>query len=310
MPPDQAAPLLQPPWDDPAFTPIAIALLIAAIASGGALLVVTRAGRGGATPETLWARWRTWLVIATVFTTAVFSGPIAVAALVLIASLQGLREWAALLDLPTPHRVALGLDATLIIGLSLLGPGAMLAAIPLLLLAGMLQPVLGADVRRGMRDLAFSALGFAYLPLLLGFAVLLETDRTDGAVLLFATGAAAAASDIGAYVAGKTFGRHRLAPTLSPNKTVEGLAGNLAGAALVITLLTPLLPLGWPALAAMAVVVAGAAAWGDLFKSALKREVGVKDAGTLLPGFGGILDRIDSTIVAIPLVYYLTGIVT
>ena len=308
MPPAEPLPLLRAPWDDPAFVPVAVGLVVAALVAAAGLTIVTRVGRGGAPASVLWARWGTWLVLATLFTACVFAGALATATLVLLFALQGLREWSALLDLPARHRLALGGYAVVAIGLSLAGPGALLAAIPLLLLGGMLQPVLGADVKRGMRDLAYSALGFAYLPLLLAFGVLLVQGRADGPVLLFAAGAAAAASDIGAYIAGKTLGRHRLAPTLSPNKTVEGLLGNLAGAALALAVLSGLLPLAPAGLALMAAVIAAAAVWGDLFKSALKREVGVKDAGTLLPGFGGILDRIDSFIVAVPLVFYLTGV--
>ncbi len=88
-------------------------------------------------------------------------------------------------------------------------------------------------------------------------------------------------------------------------------AGLLAVALGVVGIFLPILPgLGPAAFAVLPIVVTVGAIWGDLFKSALKREVGVKDAGTLLPGFGGILDRIDSFIVAVPLVYYavvLTG---
>ena len=272
MPPAEVAltaaplvPLFRAPWEDPAFVPIATALVVAAVIAAVGLAIVTHAGRGGAPPATLWARWATWVVLAGLFTTCVFTGPLGTAALMLLFALQGLREWTTLLDLPSRHRLALAGYACVAIGLSLVGPEALLAAIPLLLLGGMLQPVLGADVQRGMRDLAYGALGFAYLPLLLAFGVLLVGERAGGPVLLFATGAAAAASDIGAYIAGKTLGRHKLAPTLSPNKTVEGLLGNLAGAALAVALLAGFLPLMPAGLALMAVVVAAAAVWGDLF---------------------------------------------
>jgi len=156
-----------------------------------------------------------------------------------------------------------------------------------------------------MRDLAFGALGFAYLPLLLSFGVLMVRDIPDGAALLFMTGAAASASDIGAYVFGKTIGRRQLAPSLSPNKTVGGLLGNVVGALAAIILLLPTLPDADPAsVPLLAFVIVVGAVWGDLFSSALKREANVKDAGTWLPGFGGLLDRIDSFILAVPLVYY------
>ena len=129
-------------------------------------------------------------------------------------------------------------------------------------------------------------------------------------MVLFATGAAAAASDIGAYIAGKTFGRHRLAPTLSPNKTVEGLPGNLAGAALaLVAAVRRCCRLGPPALAAMALVIAVPPRSGATCSSRRSSaRSGSRTRAPLLPGFGGMLDRIDSFIVAVPLVYYLTGV--
>ena len=295
------------PWDDPAFGACVAILAALAAASALGLALVTSRGRGGAPPRTLWARWLTWVVLATLFTLACFSGLLPVAVLLGLFAVQGTREWATLLDLPHAHRVFLAVDSVLAMALSLFGAVALLATVPLLLLIGMLQPVVGADTRRGMRDLAFGALGFAYLPLLLAFGVLLVRDRPDGAALLFVVAAMAAFSDIGAYVVGKSVGRRPLAPSLSPNKTLEGVVGNFLGAALAAVLFASVVPLDALGLAVLIVIVALAAAWGDLFKSALKREVGVKDAGTLLPGFGGLLDRVDSLIVAVPLVYYALG---
>jgi phosphatidate cytidylyltransferase len=229
-------------------------------------------------------------------------------------ALEGTREFGALVDLPPRHRVVLAAYSVPAVGLALFGATALLAIIPLLLLLAMLQPVLRADVERGMRDLAFGALGFAYLPLLLSFGVLMVRDLESGAALLFLTGAAASTSDIGAYIAGKSIGQRPLAPVLSPNKTVGGLLGNVLGALLAIILLLPTLPeLGVSGVLLLGFVISFGAVWGDLFSSALKREAGVKDAGSWLPGFGGLLDRIDSFVLAVPLVFYtvmLAGLLT
>ena len=109
-----------------------------------------------------------------------------------------------------------------------------------------------------------------------------------------------------AYLAGKAFGKHKLAPVLSPGKTWEGAAGGFLGALIMAALLGWLLrfPLAWS-------LTAGAltglvAPLGDLFESAFKREIGVKDLGTMLPGHGGALDRFDSLLFTAPLVYWLT----
>jgi phosphatidate cytidylyltransferase len=92
---------------------------------------------------------------------------------------------------------------------------------------------------------------------------------------------------------------------LSPNKTVGGLLGNALGALLAVIVLLPTLPeLGPAGVILLTFVISFGAVWGDLFSSALKREAGVKDAGSWLPGFGGLLDRIDSLVLAVPLVYY------
>ena len=102
-------------------------------------------------------------------------------------------------------------------------------------------------------------------------------------------------TDIGAYFAGRRFGRRKLAPTISPNKTVEGLIGGIAAATIFGGAWAISTGLG-PALLALAPVLALAAQAGDLFESGLKRRAGVKDSGTWLPGHGGALDRLDGLV--------------
>jgi phosphatidate cytidylyltransferase len=117
------------------------------------------------------------------------------------------------------------------------------------------------------------------------------------------------ATDVGAFAAGKTLGRHKLAPSISPGKTWEGLAGGVLAAALVSLSFSPFLIFPRTNLGALllGIVLALVSQAGDLFESWIKRRAGVKDSGTLLPGHGGILDRVDGLSFAAPL-YLFTAI--
>ena len=117
-------------------------------------------------------------------------------------------------------------------------------------------------------------------------------------------------ADIGAYFSGRRFGRHKLAPAISPGKTREGVIGGLM-ANLLWMLLIYQFSLGW-GLALLPFLIIGLATSlisvvGDLFESVLKREAGVKDSGKLLPGHGGVLDRVDSVIAATPI--FISGFI-
>lgn len=127
----------------------------------------------------------------------------------------------------------------------------------------------------------------------------------DGKLLYFLV-CVAQMSDVLQYVFGKCFGRHKIVPSISPNKTIEGFVGGVAGAVIIGTGLywiTPFNP--WQA-ALMALVIALMGFYGGLVMSAIKRDRGVKDYGVTIPGHGGIMDRIDSLCFAAPVFFHLT----
>jgi phosphatidate cytidylyltransferase len=137
--------------------------------------------------------------------------------------------------------------------------------------------------------------GFFYA-LLPALALLWIRERDEhGLSLLVWTFIVTWSTDIGAYFAGRNFGRRKLAPNMSPNKTVEGLYGGIAAATLLGGAWALATGLG-VALLALAPVLAVAAQAGDLFESGMKRRAGVKDSGGLLPGHGGALDRLDGLV--------------
>ena len=117
-------------------------------------------------------------------------------------------------------------------------------------------------------------------------------------------------SDTGAYFAGRAFGKHKLAPKISPGKTVEGLIGGLIAAAAFAALATywffPELPYQFSI--PLAMVMAGVGVLGDLAESAMKRGSSTKDAASILPGHGGLLDRLDSLLLNAPILYYFARI--
>ena len=115
-------------------------------------------------------------------------------------------------------------------------------------------------------------------------------------------------SDTGAYFAGRAFGKHKLAPGISPGKTVEGLIGGLLAGAAFAALATawffPELP--YQVSVPLGIVMAGVGVLGDLAESAMKRGSDTKDAASILPGHGGLLDRLDSLLLNAPILYYFS----
>jgi phosphatidate cytidylyltransferase len=117
-------------------------------------------------------------------------------------------------------------------------------------------------------------------------------------------------SDIGGYAVGVLAGRHPMAPSVSPKKSWEGFGGSVGASALVGAIaLVMFLDGPWWAGALMGAVAAGAATLGDLIESTIKRDLGVKDMGSVLPGHGGLMDRLDSLVIAAPVVWAMLRVV-
>jgi phosphatidate cytidylyltransferase len=292
--------LLSNPLAHPFLMPLGWTLVGLFASSLVALLLTVRGRWQMLSGSVLFQRWRTWLLIAPLFSLVVLSGPLAVALFAAAAALQASREYARLAALPPIDRavllaasVAAPLAALLLpqdhLGLSLL----------LLPLLASLPALLNQDAKTGMRRVTRLGFGLWYLPVALSTMVLLARHPHGGPGLLLALGLAVGLSDVAAFTVGCLVGGPKLAPRLSPSKTWAGVAGNVLGAALGLvllrdlTLVTPLL---------VAVVTLGAV-WGDLLESLLKRDAGAKDAGACLPGFGGLLDRVDSLLIVLPLTY-------
>jgi phosphatidate cytidylyltransferase len=172
--------------------------------------------------------------------------------------------------------------------------------LPLLLLWGVTVPV---DRVRSV--LSSTYFGVVYGPLLVGFAVLLLRGP-DGLVLTATVVGMSAMHDAAAYLIGRKIGRHRLAPRTSPGKTWEGF---LAGTVVMVGLSAAVLPLVHPfdlwLAVRLALVMSVTTPLGDLVESLVKRDLGVKDMGSLMPGHGGFFDRIDAIIVNAPVAYYV-----
>ena len=214
----------------------------------------------------------------------------------------------------TGHRPAtlLGLTATVAILLAAYNQGEM--AIPLVTVLTTMFTFLwylfGVVRARPTINVAMTLLGFLWVGLFGSFAALLLTfPNREGIAFLLGAVIATAAYDIGGLFFGSQMGRRPLAPDISPNKTLEGLLGGMATTVFVTVLVVGVLPgiHPWTSGTALAlgVMVALVAPLGDLCESMIKRDLGVKDMGRLLPGHGGVLDRFDSLLFVLPATYYL-----
>lgn len=252
----------------------------------------------GATQHIL--RITTGLVLLAVLTAALYLGGLALASLLLAVALLGIHEFFALFGQEagkTPeYLLALGLTAAMI-GLAWACPGAgvLSGAAAFVILALFFLFRWAADESYPFASVALVAAGLAYVPLLLipALSFSLHEQILIVCVPIF--------TDSTAYFCGVRFGKHKVWPKVSPKKSVEGCVGGLlASIAICLILGLWLGRAGAVAFIGLGAALGIMAQLGDFFESALKRARHVKDSGSLLPGHGGVLDRIDSLLFVIP----------
>lgn len=180
------------------------------------------------------------------------------------------------------------------------------------ILAVIVAHVMGGGHR--LPGVAASIFGVIYAGWFPAHFTLLHSASVDGPGLVMLLAVAVVLCDTGAYFAGRAFGRHKLAPALSPNKTWEGAIGGILGAMAGMVVMFILRHefgwVGYPGWAlekylAVGLLLAVTSQVGDLLESLLKRDAGVKDSGAVFPGHGGVLDRCDGFLLAAPTLYYL-----
>lgn len=262
-------------------------VIVALLAITGVAVLVSRK------PELI-ARWKCWMVIAPAFGIPIWLGNGGAAVLAAALGVVAVAEYARLAALSKA-------DAGMLFALAILYPVAawlrpsLLSLAPIVVLACALPSLFGGDGRRGGTRTTATAFGSVWICWSLSHLVMLSPNAY---LVCFAV----AITDVAAWCGGNglrrfAWARRPLSP-LSPNKTIGGLVGAIIGAFLVLTLL------GTVSVGLLVAVGVGSVL-GDLLESMLKRQAQIKDAGSWLPGFGGLLDRIDSLLVALPLAYLL-----
>jgi phosphatidate cytidylyltransferase len=263
------------------------------------------AGRGGRAGRNLPVALAIGLAMGGIVLVTLYTAKPVFLAVVVAAIVVGLYEFSRALRVKGVNApfIPLALGATAILCTSYADgrhamTAAMLYTIPLLVAWRVVQ---GSDGL--VADLSASLLALLYIGFLAGFCGLMLVGH-DGDRRVTCFIATVVASDVGGYATGVLFGKHLLAPRISPKKSWEGLAGSTVMCASIgVILCTSLLHTHWWQGVLFGLAVMASATLGDLGESMVKRDLGVKDMGNLLPGHGGILDRLDSLLPTAPVAW-------
>lgn len=255
------------------------------------------------------------VVLAGVFLGSIFWHPLAftavIAVFVVIAAIEAAAELRRIgITTGVPAMVLGGLVC--VFGAYRSQHAGQAAGVLVLFLGSMLWLMADPERRDVVRNLTMTVLLGVWIGFLGSFGVLLANRPEDGVVAVLAVVGAAIFGDIGGYAVGVRFGTHKIAPSISPNKSWQGLVGGLVVSATLAAFVLPRVgELFTPATAAATAVVCVLAGFvGDLAESMVKRDLGIKDFGAILPGHGGILDRVDGILMALPVGFFAVAVLT
>ncbi len=263
------------------------------------------AGAGSAGPprsSELGRRTVSAVILATVAIAALWIGGWVFALFVIALAVVGLSEWTGICGAVTPLWLRAGLLAALALGLALAHIGSLTWALTLLAAAvGLALTVACASHAWG-----WAALGVVYVAIPSLALIAFRQEAAQGVSIIVFVALVVWATDIAAYFGGRALGGPKLWPLVSPKKTWSGAVSGLAGAFAVALGFMLIVTAGsWPAALVLATLLSIGAQAGDLAESAFKRRFGVKDSGAIIPGHGGVLDRVDGLFVALALAWLL-----
>jgi phosphatidate cytidylyltransferase len=278
--------------------------------------VVPPGGTGETTGRNMPVAIATGLGFALVAVVCFEAGTVATLVLAtVVVALAAAECYAALRRRDRRPATLLGLVATVAIMVAAYAKG--LAALPLVLVlvvtTAFVWHLVGAERGSTVEGVSSTLFGFLWVGLLGSFAALMLAPsifpHRHGIAFLLGAIVATIGADVGALVIGTWLGRHHLAPEVSPNKTWEGLIGGaVVAVALSAAVTGQVHPWTVPKAALLGLVVAAVAPIGDLCESLVKRDLGLKDMGSILPGHGGVLDRVDALLFVLPATFYLVRV--
>jgi phosphatidate cytidylyltransferase len=289
---------------DPTLGPVIVRLGGLLALGFGVAALIGRRTPGPIHHHPIFRKVATWAIIAPAFLVVLFVGGVPGALILAFVSMQASSEYARLLGLRRRYAWLLIGAALAVIPLAASGTAAFLAAPTIVACAALAIASTDTGGLDGPRQSAKTLLAFVHVPFLLATMVHARSHLVEGTTLVLLAGVSVALSDVAAFTIGNLVGGRRLAPRISPNKTWAGALGNVIGAYAGWHLMAGALPALGPWTGFVLPGLIGVVALvGDLAVSAVKRSAGVKDAGAMLPGFGGLLDRIDSLLLAFPAAY-------
>ena len=268
------------------------------------VLIFGRHDLGAAVRGELGRRYFTWLAITPIFLIAVIFDGYVGAAIWLAFVLLLFHEYRRTVQLHANYAAVLFALILITLAIATKAPFLYFALPGACLLILTVVPILTGRIDDLYGQMSLAGRGYLYLVWTLGHWIMLREQAGPGLALV--AGIGPAMSDVMQFAVGKLIGRHIISPNIHPRKAWEGLLGDLLGAAIVVWIFGFAIPERYTPVdrAVLVILIALGSSWGDLISSLVKRVAGAKDWGTALPGHGGLLDRANSLVIAMPLAYY------
>ena len=297
---------MQNPFNNPLFLPSLEIVCVLLVFGFGLVLFFARKNLKAGLKGELGKRYIGWMLITPLFLIATFVGGVVAAAILLLFFYRVVLEYVRVVGVERAYAVYLYvlIPITLVVAQFVPVLFFALPAASILLLS--LVPILTRRIENLYLQLSYAGRGYLYLVWSVGHVILLK--QLGGLGLIMLVGVGVALSDVMQYTIGKLIGKHIISPEVNPRKAWEGLIGDFIGAGAAVALFSFALPPQFtlPLKIALAFIIGLGSAWGDLISSLVKRVAGTKDWGDIIPGHGGLLDRANSMVIVIPLVYYFS----
>jgi phosphatidate cytidylyltransferase len=294
------------PFADPLFLPVFLRVVLLIVVGFAAVVLSQRRSLEVWRRSTLFLRARTWFVIGPLFVLAVFIGGFVAFLLATFVVVQGCSEFVRIASIDRRYAYLLILwgEAGLLVAALARDFFLFLPFGFFILLT--LVPILSGQITDAHRQVADTLVGYVFVALPMAYIVLVKSAEPWGLQFLLIVTVSVALSDITAYATGSALRGRKLVPRVDPTKTWGGVLGNLVGAAVGILWMWDAVPSEWSvaAVVVLAVVIAFGSVWADLTGSFIQRAFRTEVRSTVILGYGGVLSRVDSLLMAFPLSYY------